>query len=234
MSVEAVNRLILEPMQRVFLPPRNMSEEDIQAALRPYCDVLSAFRDEDLEKGWAAVLGAHTTRAWPVPGVIAAACRHARGDRTAPQSRYSDNANSLWSAWLDARKSDKALRAADAGVAWSFRATIFGGVPLSQISIDRLIQDSHRAAATAKRIQDGQSHFWQGRDIGAFDPSLASVAIALYRSLMDKEDITAAEIRRAHSFGGSDPGSAAVRDEEPTPIAANRASEEDVQGLLPV
>lgn len=228
MSVEAVNRLILEPMQRIFWPQRNMSDDDIQASLRSYCDVLSAFRDEDLEKGWSAVLSTHTKTAWPIPGVIAAACRRARGDRTAPQSRYSYNANTQWSAWLEARKSDKALRAADSGVAWSFRATIFSGIPLAQISIDRLIQDSNRAAATAKRIQDGQSHFWQGRDIGVFEN--ASVALALYCSLMAKEDITAAEIRRAHLFGGD---SAAVRDEEPTVMtAADKSAQEAADQLL--
>jgi hypothetical protein len=78
-----VKHEIIEPMQRLFLPPRSMDESDQLEALREYVSALKRFPQDALRQGWIAVRDTHDGRGWPAVAVFVSACKLASREEQA-------------------------------------------------------------------------------------------------------------------------------------------------------
>lgn len=198
MSAEAVQAEILEPMQRLFLPPRQMDATTQAQALRDYLGALEHFNAPDLKTAWANVRDSHPTRSWPVPAVFVAAARMARKDRggDSPAPRAPDTTtNERWTTWEAVRRSPLAYEAVKMGCAWSLKCAVLNdGKKPGEISLVDLRNGVARAERTAERIRRGQPHEWKGRKIGVFSEDNASVALKMWATLRQRETETQNEI----------------------------------------
>jgi hypothetical protein len=203
MSLAAVQTEILEPMQAIFLPPRDMDATALTAALRGYGAVLDPFDRADLKSAWREVVAEHRTRAWPVPGAIVQAARKAQKDHTgddAPsRTRHGVDSNARWLLWQSVRASQLASDAAEAGVAWSLKCAVLqDGKPQGAVNLVALIRAHASAEETARAIGDGTPVLHRGRRL-TFDGGPRALALKMWANQLRNEDDTAEEIRRARS-----------------------------------
>src|SRR3569833_3051147 len=128
MPLADVQSEILEPMQALFLPPRDMDQAAQTTAFKAYGAVLLYFDAPDLRAAWGEVVAEHRTRSWPVPGAIVQAARKAQRDRGALEPPSSTRARldaaARWRVWQAVRTSSLALDALEAGVAWSLKCAV--------------------------------------------------------------------------------------------------------------
>lgn len=211
MSLEDVQREILDPMQATYLPPHAWKDapEEQKKALTQYAGALKDFSAAVLRAAWKEVVATHTTRAWPVPGVIVLAARKARKD-IEPQKeegfgrfRRTASQTSRRLTWEHARTTPIAADAADFGVAWSMKCQIMNdGKRLDEIDLGKLTASRDSAAVTARRIDESQPHFYRGRALPPLDGAQTAQALAMYRTIRERERETAEEIRSHQPAGG--------------------------------
>lgn len=205
MSLQAVEANILEPMQRVYLPPRQMPQAQLAQALKEYADALDGFEASDLKTAWGLVRDSHLTRSWPMPAQFVVGAKLARKDRLAaeaekrPAAKHGEKPD-YWPLWQAARASDKALQAIKLNVAWSFKCRVLqDGIKADAINLRELVSGKASAERTAQRIRQGQSHEWKGRNIGVMSDESANAALRLWEAIAQRELETQGEIEAAHS-----------------------------------
>jgi hypothetical protein len=199
MSLAAVQTEILEPMQALFLPPRDMDAAAQTTALRAYGAVLEPFDAPDLRTAWGEVVCEHRTRAWPVPGVIVSAARKARNARIGADAPARRIGGIDWAArrrhWEHVRLTRLASDAIEAGVAWSLKCAIRGdGRQAHEIDLGELIRRRRNAEDTAQAIGDGAPVFHRGRKL-TFSESNRALALKMWANQLRNEDAAVAEIR---------------------------------------
>jgi len=199
-TLAAVQTEILDPMQAIYLPPRDMDATALTAALRAYGAVLEPFERADLRAAWREVVTEHRTRAWPVPGAIVQAARKAFKDRTgadAVRTRSGVDWHARWQHWQSVRASQLAADAAEAGVAWSLKCAVLqDGKPQGAIDLLALIRAHESADGTARAIGERTPIHHRGRTL-RFDGSHRELALKMWANQLCHEDDTANEIRRA-------------------------------------
>jgi len=199
MSLENVQSEILDPMQRMYLPPRGFDETSQKELLREYASALQMFDRDNLTYAWRTVRDEHMTRSWPVPAQFVAAARAHRKTQTADTkgAKRESEGNKRWQAWLDARRHEKARSAASNGVAWPFKCLVLNdGMLPDQISIAELLMHAKSASDLYERICAGEPTK-PGR--GVIRADLGDQAITMYRTLQQLEDETQAEIRNVNA-----------------------------------
>lgn len=197
MAAHDVQREILEPMQRIYLPPRNYDEAQQSEALREYVSALSAFDATELNVAWSTVRDTHTTRAWPVPAAFVMAARQARkGMQLHPAPRRGASCdNERWETWKAVSRSALAYEAVKRNVAWALKCAILhDGKKPDQISLPELVSGKHHAEKTAGMIRRGELIPFKGRTL-RFDDKQAATALRMLDAIASRETETQAEIR---------------------------------------
>jgi len=87
MSRTDVQIEILDPMQQLFLSPRQMSETQQLAALGQYADALDGYSKEILAAAWVEVRAEHTRASWPPIAAFIGACKAALKARSVLEKR---------------------------------------------------------------------------------------------------------------------------------------------------
>lgn len=201
MSAQAVEAEILSPMQAMFLPPRNVPEEDQAKALRSYVAVLAEFDLPDLKFAWERVLRGHTNRSWPLPQQFYSAANESRRDRRTAdpkQAKSKDDYETKWNRWVQVSKTQLARDAAIKGVSWSLKCLILndGKLP-EQIDLRALVMEKASAERTADAIREGREIPWRGALV-KFTPTNAAMALSMWENQQKKEIETQHEI----NYGG--------------------------------
>ena len=202
MSEQAIKDEIIDPMQQLFLPPKDMPDEWQRQALRQYMDALRTFSREDLQTAWKTVRDAATARSWPpIAAFVKAAwaARKARKDPAqnpdaaskAPRHRHDMDG---WRAhfrenWNYLKFTPLAKEAAREGYALLLKAAILDGIPLAKIRPNEL----HARCERARRLNDkiaGDDRF-----------SEKEKASQMWTNLLVHRADVEAEIERAHGQG---------------------------------
>lgn len=206
MSVQAVQTEILEPMQQLFLPPRQMDLAAQQAALRGYALVLANFDTRTLKAAWIDVVASHTSRAWPVPAVLVNAAKRVLKDARTTNNEHREpyawepqNVTLNRQNWERIRGSQMAREAANAECSWSLKCQAMNdGRRAEQIDIRELISDHHAAVRLADSLEAGGRVYdrFRGKSV-AFSARDRVMALKMWRHLLVREAETAEELRRA-------------------------------------
>lgn len=204
MSAEAVQTEILEPMQRIFLPPRQMGETQQMAALRDYVAALQGFDAGDLHAAWERVRDNHPNRSWPVPSVFVVAARGARKERIpepahAPRHTTDGPPPGGWERWKEISRSPLASEAIRMNVTWSLKcAVLHDGKLAHEINLREIRAGKASAERTAKAIANGDPIEHKGRWL-QFTPDNAAIALRIWKVLLSRETETQAEIAMAQA-----------------------------------
>jgi len=207
MSAQDVHTEIIEPMQRAFLPPRAMPEEQQISLLREYSDALSGYERDDLKASWRTVRDSHVGRAWPAIATFVHAAREALRERGAGLARSpfsKSDRGAEWAVWERVRRSEMARVAVREGCAWALRCAVLndGKIP-EQIDIRQLIMAHKSAGELAEAIRTNTPIYrktakYQGREY-VFDDTRADMALRMYETIQVREAETQDEIRRAQA-----------------------------------
>lgn len=202
MSAEAVQAEILDPMQRLFLPPRQMGANEQTAALRDYVAALQGYDGADLKAAWERVRDTHANRSWPMPSAFIRAASESRRDRVPPQKgRLSSDENHTARRlhWEDVIRTPLAREAVELEVAWSLKCLIMNdGKRANQIDLTRLRRQKESALRTVERIKSGEEiPRPKGRSV-RFTPASAEAPLLLWDAQLKNEAATQREIMRAH------------------------------------
>lgn len=146
MSETAIREEIIDPMQRLFLPPKTMSAEQQALALREYMDALRGFEREDLQAAWKVARDSALTRSWPPIAVFIKAAYQAKNlrhsarhdedrNRTTPNHRFdTDGWKAYWRAnWNYLKFQPIAKEAARDGWCLMLKTCVLDGLPLADI-----------------------------------------------------------------------------------------------------
>jgi hypothetical protein len=198
MALADVESEILAPMQRLYLPPRNMDEGAQREALREYGDALQSFDRPDLQGAWKATRDAHTNRSWPLVSQFIKAAREYRRDRNdAGGAALVDGkkAETEWDTWVRVCRTQMARDAVRNGVAWSLKCAILHDKKRpEEIDMREMVSAKASAERTAERIRKGQPHEWKGANIGVFSNGHAATALKMLAAIQQRETETAQEI----------------------------------------
>lgn len=200
MSAHDVQLKILEPMQRVFIPPRKMEPADELAALRDYVEALQQFEASDLSYAWSRARETHVKREWPQIGVFYKFANENRRDRNEASGTSRGRGNEpsraeLWERWKAVSRSPLAYEAVKRGVAWTLKSAILYGKKLpEQIDLREFTAQKESAARTAKKIEDGERIEFKGKMLPPFAGNNRELALALYRGVQMQETRTQQEI----------------------------------------
>lgn len=202
MSDQAIKDEIIDPMQQLFLPPKDMPDEWQRQALRQYMDALRTFSREDLQAAWKSVRDAATARSWPpIAAFVRAAwaARKARkegageaeGAPKAPRHRHDMDG---WRAhfrenWNHVKYTPLAKEAAREGYALLLKSAILDGVPLAKIRPAELNARCERARRLSDKIADNENFPSQGE------------CSQMWTNLLVHRAEVEAEIERAHGHG---------------------------------
>ena len=200
MSDIIIREEILEPMQRLYVPPRSMEPAQQMAAMRDYMDSLRSFDREDLQAAWRTVRDSHQGRGWPLPSVFVLAARAARKERL-PQAkepavnRFKHPEGEInRHVWRQLRSSRTASIAMAEGWAWSLKAKVLDGTIKAEgdISVGTFRAAHKRALWLVGRLKpdgvDNHGRPWT-------DAALACVAH--WHDIEQRERETADEIAEA-------------------------------------
>lgn len=205
MSALDVQNEILEPMQRVFLPPRRMEAADEQAALRDYVEALEQFGNEDLGWAWRKVRETHVTRSWPLPAQFFKAASENRRDRRESSGGHrkgqGPSQTELWERWKSVSRSPLAYEAVKRGVAWTLKcAVLYGEKKPEQCDLREFTAQKESAARTRARIEAGERLEFKGRILPPFAGEDRLLVLSMYANIQMQETRTQAEI----SYGVKD------------------------------
>ena len=197
MSAQEVFDEIITPMQRLFLPPKAMPDQQAQEALREYVDALKGHNAVVLRGAWQTVRDNHEGRSWPSIGAFVKAARSASHDvhsSTGRKSARDERQAILWNRWLGVRGSGLARQACQMGVAWALKCAVLNdGIGPDKVDLKALLHAKQRAEHTADKIRRGESHEWKGRNF-VFGNVEASLALRMWRNLIQKEAETQEEL----------------------------------------
>jgi hypothetical protein len=196
MSAQDVDKEILEPMQRLFLSPRQMDSGQQAAALREYVAALKRFEGIDLRHAWVTVRDSHMTRAWPVPAAFVLAARQSRKDRgqdTPAKTQGPVTGSELWDRWKKVRHGEKARESVNRGVAWAYRCAILDGKFPDAINLTDLVIARESAERTAEMIETGRPIPYRGRILRVSSEN-KDLALKMWRNILVKNAETEAEI----------------------------------------
>jgi len=201
MSAADVQVKILEPMQRVFLPPRKMEPADEMAALRDYVEALQQFEASDLSYAWSRARETHVKREWPQIGVFYKFANENRRDRheaSGTSRRRGDEPTpaELWERWRTVSRSPLAYEAVKRGVAWTLKSAILYGKKLpEQCDLREFTAQKESAARTAKKIENGEQIEFKGKLLPPFAGHNRSLALSMYHNVQMQETRTQDEIK---------------------------------------
>jgi hypothetical protein len=201
MSAADVQVKILEPMQRVYLPPRKMEQGDELAALRDYVETLQQFDGSDLSEAWRKVRETHTTRSWPLPSAFYKVANESRRDRNEASGggkRRGDGPTpgELWERWKAVSRSQLAYEAVKRGVAWSLKcAVLYDKKKPEQIDLREFTTRKERAAKTKAMIEAGEPIEHQGKMLPIFAGDNKRLALSMYAHVQMNETRVQDEIR---------------------------------------
>lgn len=166
MSEQAIRDEIIDPMQRLFIPPKNMEGDQQALALREYMDALRGFEREDLRAAWHTIRDSAVARSWPPIGAFLKAALLAKRERqtkmeetnqgrTAPLHRFDMDG---WRAhffenWKHIKHTPLAQAAAKEGWALMLKTAVFDGLPLAEIRPAQMVAKVERAAKLAGIIE---------------------------------------------------------------------------------
>lgn len=192
MSLTDVETEILQPMQRLFLPPRNMDEGQQREALREYGNALQNFIAADLREAWRAVRDTHTTRSWPVPAAFILAARQARKDKAPNEGKANNqeqqNFTVAWGNWLKVCGSSMGKEAVRRNVAWALKCAILNDHKRpEEIDLRALVIAKASAEETASKIGNGEIRM---------RPQIREPAMEMWHTLQIREAETQDEIHR--------------------------------------
>lgn len=194
MSASDVQREILDPMQRLFLPPRRLEPGEEQAVLREYVRPLESYDADILRLAWQDIVETHGSRSWPLPSAVIKAAKEAARDRrllSQPKINHDGpapktEAEQKWDRWVAICRTEMAREAVRRGVAWSLKCEILdnGKLP-EQIDLRALVIAKSSAERTAAHIEDGTLKF---------APHTRSAALGLWQAQLTRESQTQDEI----------------------------------------
>lgn len=160
MAADDVKTEILAPMQRLYMPTKQISESETDkiAALQQYVSALEGFGKDALHAAWAEVRDKWVKLSWPPPAMfVQAARRAARVGKTSLQTRNEErNAEKQkrWARWLEVRTSELGLGAARDGFAYGLKMAILEeGKTADQISVAEHLAESAQARRTLENLQ---------------------------------------------------------------------------------
>lgn len=200
MSAADVQVKILEPMQRVFIPPRKMESGDELAALRDYVEALQQFESSDLSYAWGRVRETHLKREWPPIGTFYKFANENRRDRNEAGGVTGRRGNEptraeLWERWKAVSRSPLAYEAVKRGVAWTLKCAILHDKKMpEQIDLHEFTAQKESAARTAKSIETGDPIERKGKELLSFSGSNKQLALGMYRNVQMNETRTQQEI----------------------------------------
>lgn len=200
MSAADVQLKILEPMQRVYIPPRKMEPADEMAALRDYVEALQQFESSDLSYAWGRVRETHVKREWPQIGIFykfANENRHDRNEVSGASRRHGNEPSSqeLWERWKAVSRTLLAQEAVRRGVAWTLKCAILYDKKLpEQCDLREFTAAKESAARTKAKIEAGEKVVFKGRLLAPFTASNKELALKMYHNLQMNETRTQAEI----------------------------------------
>lgn len=194
MSLADVESIILGPMQRVYLPPRNMDEGQQTSALREYGEALERFEAADLKAAWQAVRDTHMSRGWPVPAAFIMPARQSFKDRK-PQAalsvadRKKQATAEVWDRWKTIRKTQMARDAVQRNVAWALKCAVLNDEKRAEeIDLRVLVMSKTSAERLAENLHSGEFKMAPGH---------VKVALDMWRTLQIRESETQQEILHA-------------------------------------
>lgn len=163
MAAADVQAEIIDPMQRLFLPPKAMPDHQIADALREYVDALQGHKATVLRDAWRRVRDTHETRAWPSVGAFAKAARAASMDAPKPNGEERDyplhrHDDTGWRGffkrrWEAFRFSAIARQAAMEGWSHTLKCAVLDGLPPEQVSVAQFQAKHHRALRLLRAIE---------------------------------------------------------------------------------
>lgn len=202
MSENAIQREILEPMQRLFIAPKAMDTVQQTAALKDYSDSLRAFDAADLRAAWESVRDSHTGRGWPPVAVFLLAARNAkklRVDEKLVRSKHHEENAARWAEWERTRLTEWAQMAVSGGYSWSLRCAILhDGRAVSKELMSQLEMAHRSAEVIAGKIDCSEPVAFKGISL-VFVGENQELALKMYQNLQIKEAQTQDEIRRARA-----------------------------------
>lgn len=203
MSAQDVENEILEPMQRLFLPPRQMGQSEQIGALREYVAGLQHFSATELNVAWTTVRDTHMQRSWPLPAAFVMAARQARkyardaAPEEPPRRRPGMGELGTWEDWTAAKTNPKAREAVRMEVAWAFKcAVLHDGRRPDEIDLAELRLGKNQALRTRQKIIDGAQCEWKGRKF-YFSADNRELALRMWETIEQRERETQAEINFA-------------------------------------
>lgn len=160
MSANDVKQEILAPMQKLYLPPRQMPEPDQIGALQQYVQALNGFGGDALKVAWQEVRDKWLKLSWPPPALFVQAARRAAGAgksnvRIRLEEKQREN-GVRWSRWLAARTSDLGQRAAREGFAFGLKMHILEeGKTAEQFSVAEALAHAATARRNVENLKPG-------------------------------------------------------------------------------
>lgn len=155
MSDQAIRDEIIDPMLRLFSPPRAMDEAQQIAAMRDYMDAMRGFTRDELQAAWRDVRDSTQARTWPpIANFVKAAAGARKHQRTTatdagngPRHKYDTDGwkAHFWANWKAIRHTEQAKTAARDGWALMLKSAILDGIPPVQIEPHALQRKAERA-----------------------------------------------------------------------------------------
>ena len=168
MSDNAIRDEIIDPMLRLFSPPKAMDEAQQIAAMRDYMDAMRGFSRNELQAAWREVRDTTQTRTWPPIAVFVKAAAGARKHQktvagtetvTGPRHKFDDDGWKayFWANWRHIKYTMLAKEAARDGWALMLKSAILDGIPLSSIEPHAMTRKVERAVKLATIIEENQN-----------------------------------------------------------------------------
>lgn len=160
MSDQAIRDEIIEPMQRLFTPPKAMENDQQIKAMRDYMDALRGFSREELHQAWKDVRDSAGGRTWPTIATFVKAAVEAKKSRrqhaesrgavlTGPRHPYDSQGwrQHFMANWDYIKSTELGKEAARDGWALMLKTALLGGMPIAKI-------EPHAMKSRAQRAQN--------------------------------------------------------------------------------
>lgn len=225
MSEQAVKNAILAPMQRLFLPPLRMDENQQLIALAEYVESLQQYSEEILQEAWRRVRDSYLKGSWPAVALFKNEARKYYAEkfpqeRNAKAQTVDDSWTKSWKNWEKVRLTPQAAYAAREGYSWSLKCKVLEGAAPGSITMSDLAAGHMRALRLYDQLTN-EDGLVNGKPMKFVDRELA---ISMYRNIMVREAETAQEIGDVQEkFGQTRPEASGYNPPRPEPVAVTPA-----------